>query len=688
MSERNSTPSPISGSTSHDGGADNDLTEGDLTADLDLGFEGAEDILRAWRRGLRPDPDLTVSEWADQHRKLSSRASAEPGQYRTARTPSLREIMDALSPRHPAQRISFMKAAQVGATEAGNNWIGFVIHHAPGPMLAVLPTVEMAKRTSRGRIDPLIAESPALRERVNPARSRDAGNSMLSKEFPGGILVLTGANSATGLRSMPARYIFLDEVDAYPASADEEGDPVTLAEARTTTFSHRRKLFLVSTPTIRGISRIEREFEASDQRRYFVPCPHCSHMQWLRFERLRWDKGRPDTAAYHCEGCERAIAEHHKTRMLERGEWRATAVSTDPHSIGFHLSALYSPLGWKSWAQIARDWLAAQGSEEMLRAARNTLLGETWVESGDAPEWQRLAERRESYAGAQIPAGGLFLTAGVDVQKDRIEVDVWAWGRGLESWLIDHIVIPGGPDDPACWDRLTALLGRIWVCANGAVMMIGKLAIDTGYEAAAVYAWARKQGFEQVAPVKGLEGFNRATPVSGPTFVDATVAGRRLRRGVRLWSVATATFKAETYRYLRLERPSDEDRALGTLDAPGTVHLPDWIDSEWLKQLVAEQLVTVRNKRGYSHQEWQKMRERNEALDCRIYARAAAWIMGADRWDEATWRRLEAQAGVETRPAPQLAAPPEPAAPAPPKAGTPTTPRRKRRAYTPNFMRD
>ncbi|HSG56820.1 MAG TPA: phage terminase large subunit family protein, partial [Paracoccaceae bacterium] len=208
MSETSSTRSPISGSRL-------DEHDADLTADLDLSFDGAEDILRSWRRGMRPDPDLTVSEWADQHRWLSSRASAEPGRYRTARTPYLREIMDALSPRHPAQRISFMKAAQVGATEAGNNWIGFVIHHAPGPMLAVLPTVEMAKRSSRGRIDPLIADSPALRERVNPARSRDAGNSMLSKEFPGGILVLTGANSATGLRSMPARYIFLDEVDAY-----------------------------------------------------------------------------------------------------------------------------------------------------------------------------------------------------------------------------------------------------------------------------------------------------------------------------------------------------------------------------------------------------------------------------------------------------------------------------------------
>jgi phage terminase large subunit GpA-like protein len=217
---------------------------------------------------------------------------------------------------------------------------------------------------------------------------------------------------------------------------------------------------MVSTPTIRGLSRIEREFEASDQRRYFVPCPHCGAMQWLQFERLRWNKGRPDTAAYHCEGCEKPIAEHHKTQMLERGEWRATAVSADPHSIGFHISALYSPLGWKSWQQIAREWLAAQGSEAMLRVARNTLLGETWVESGEAPEWQRLAERRESYAGAQVPVGGLFLTAGVDVQKDRIEVDVWAWGRGLGSWLVDHIVIAGGPDYPACWDKLTALLGR------------------------------------------------------------------------------------------------------------------------------------------------------------------------------------------------------------------------------------
>ena len=626
-----STNSPRSGPTSGESG--DGLTD----------FDGAGEILRAWGNGLRPDPDLTVSEWADRHRMLSGRASAEPGRYRTVRTPYMREIMDRLSPGDPTQRVVFMKAAQVGATEAGNNWIGFAIHQAPGPMLAVQPTVELAKRNSRQRIDPLIDESPELRERVKPARSRDAGNTMLSKEFAGGILIMTGANSAVGLRSTPARYIFLDEVDAYPASADEEGDPVTLAEARSLTFAHRRKVFLVSTPTTRGLSRIEREFEASDQRRFFVPCPHCDAMQWLRFERLRWEKGKPETAAYHCESCETPIAEHHKTAMLERGEWRATAKATDLTTVGYHLSALYSPVGWLNWARIARAHEAARGSDEAMRAFRNTILGETWMESGEAPDWQRLAGLREDWPVGTVPARGLFLTAGADVQKDRIEADVWAWGRGLESWLVDHLVIEGGPSDPACWQALSDLLGRTWAHVSGQPMTLARLAIDTGYETSAVYAWARAAGFAQVAPVKGVEGFNRTSPVTGPTYVDATVGGKRLRRGARLWTVATSTFKAETYRLLRQERPTEAEIAGGASVPAGTVHLPGWADGEWLKQLTAEQLVTVKTKRGFSKLEWQKLRERNEALDARVYARAAAWICGADRWPEARWQELERQ---------------------------------------------
>jgi phage terminase large subunit GpA-like protein len=331
---------------------------------------------------------------------------------------------------------------------------------------------------------------------------------------------------------------------------------------------------------------------------------------------------------------------------------------------------------------------AATIDSESLRAARNTLLGETWVESGEAPEWQRLADRREAWKPGTVPAGGLFLTAGADIQRDRIEVDVWAWGRGLESWLVDHIVIPGGPDAPEAWDQLTALLGRSWQHAGGVHMTIARLGIDTGYEAAAVHAWSRKVGFEQVSPLKGVEGFNRSVPVSGPTYVDATIGGKRLRRGARLWTVATSTFKAETYRFLRIERPSDEARGSGAPDAPGTIHIPGWVDSEWLKQLVAEQLVTIRDRRGYARLEWQKLRERNEALDCRVYARAAAWILGADRWDEAAWRRLEAQAGVETRASASIPADVASPDPARPRAGVLTASPGKRRVYTPRFMRD
>ena len=452
----------------------------------ELYYEGWDAIERAWREGLTPDPLLTVSEWSDRHRMLSSKASAEPGRWRTSRTPYLKAIMDCLSPTSPVERVVFMKAAQLGATEMGSNWIGYVIHHAPGPMMAVWPTVEMAKRNSKQRIDPLIEESSALAELIAPARSRDSGNTILAKEFRGGVLVMTGANSAVGLRSMPVRYLFLDEVDGYPLDVEGEGDAISLAEARTRTFA-RRKIFIVSTPTISGASAIEREYEASDQRRYFVPCPHCSHRQWLRFEQLRWDKGQPETAAYICESCDTAIAEHHKTWMLEHGEWRAMITDGAGKTAGFHLSSLYSPVGWRSWREIAAAWEAAvskeSGSAAAIKTFKNTELGETWVEEGEAPDWQRLYDRRERWTSGTVPAGGLFLTAGADVQKDRIEVDVWAWGRGLESWLVDHFVIPGGPDDPAAWDKLTALLGRGWQHANdeqNPVSALAGLERDTG----------------------------------------------------------------------------------------------------------------------------------------------------------------------------------------------------------------
>jgi phage terminase large subunit GpA-like protein len=635
-------------------------------------FDGAEEVRRAWLAGLAPDPALTVSEWADRHRILSSRAASEAGPYRTARTPFMRAIMDALSPSSPAQRVVFMKAAQVGATEAGNNWIGFAMHRAPGPFLAVQPTVDLAKRLSQQRIDPLIEESPELRALVMPSRSRDSGNTILGKRFPGGQLILTGANSAVGLRSMPARWVFLDEVDAYPGDLDGEGDPIALAEARTISFGHRSKVFLASTPTIKGLSRIEREYEMSDQQRYHVPCPHCGGMQWLQFERLRWEKGQPETARYICEHCEEPIAERHKTAMMDEASgacWMPTAdVETIANAkaagvVGYHISGLYSPLGWLSWEEIARGWEQAAGNDAAMKTLKNTALGETWQEKGEAPDWQRLYERREDWQLGMAPEGVLVLTGGADVQRDRIEIDVWGWGRNLRSWLVDHIVIEGDTARPEIWAKLTEFLNTTWPHAGGANMALARMAIDTGdgVTTDAVYSWVRSVGRGQVLAVKGVGGFDRSTPVDGPTYVETTEGGRKLRRGVQLWKVAGAVFKSETYRFLRLNGPTEEGIVAGEEWPTGYIHIPKGTPAEWMKQLTAEQLMTKKTKQGYQRLEWEKTRDRNEALDCRVYARASAWLMGLDRWDDRRWEQLEEQintgrvdiaatAGVPNRP--------------------------------------
>ncbi len=618
-------------------------------------YEGALDIERAWREGLVPDPLLSVSEWSDRHRMLSSKASSEPGRWRTSRTPYLKAIMDCLSPTSPVERVVFMKAAQLGATEMGSNWIGYVIHHAPGPMMAVWPTVEMAKRNSKQRIDPLIDESSILRELIAPARSRDSGNTILAKEFRGGVLVMTGANSAVGLRSMPVRYLFLDEVDGYPIDVDGEGNAVALAEARTRTFS-RRKIFIVSTPTIAGVSTIEREYEASDQRRYFVPCPHCGHRQWLRFEQLRWERGEdgnfPDTAAYVCESCEVPIPEHHKTWMLEHGEWRAMAEGAS-RTAGFHLSSLYSPIGWRSWKEVAAAWESAiskeAGSAAAIKTFKNTELGETWVEEGEAPDWQRLLERREDYRIGTIPVGGLLLTGGADVQKDRIEVSIWAFGRGKESWLVEHRVLMGDTARDEVWKALASVLRETWTHETGCQLGLGRLALDTGFATQEAYAFVRGVRDPRLMAVKGVA--RGAALVGTPTAVDATSGGKKLRRGIKVFSVAGGIAKLEFYNNLR-KSPEVAEDGLTIRYPAGFVHLPK-VDAEFLQQLCAEQLITRRDRNGFAIREWQKMRERNEALDCYVYARAAAAASGLDRFEDRHWRELEKQLGIVTTDPPE-----------------------------------
>jgi phage terminase large subunit GpA-like protein len=519
----------------------------------------------AFSQGLRPESRLTVSEWADKYRLLSQRASAEAGRWRTTRTPYLREIMDSLSSSSPYERVVFMKGAQIGGTECGNNWLGYIIHHAPGPVMSIQPTVEMAKRNSKQRIDPLIEESPVLRDLVQSPRSRDSGNTILSKEFPGGVLVMTGANSAVGLRSMAARYLFLDEVDAYPLDVDGEGDPIVLAMARARTFA-RRKIFLCSTPLSSGSSRIEAAYEESDKRRYFVPCPFCNHFQVLEFGRIRWESKDPETAAYFCVACEGRIENHQKTVMLERGEWGGTA-GGDGKTAGFHLPSYYSPVGWFSFVDAARMFISAstKGAQQLLRVFTNTVDASTWKELGEAPDWQRLYERAQAEAlpySRKVPQAGLFLTAGADVQKDRIEVQVVAWGRGKESWLIDYEVLAGDTSRPEVWAKLTEYAGRTFTHESGTELPITRFAIDSGAETQMVYSWVRSQDASRVLAVKGAD--HGVAIVGLPTSVDITASGKKARRAAKVWPVNVSALKSELYGWLKLDMPPVERRSVSS----------------------------------------------------------------------------------------------------------------------------
>lgn len=605
-------------------------------------------------QNLKPPPKLTLSQWADSRRKLSPEASAEPGQWITARAEYQRGIMDAIS--DPLiEAVVVMSSAQVGKTEIVNNTIGFYVDQDPAPILLLQPTLEMAEAYSKDRLAPMLRDSPCLKGKVRDARSRDSGNTLLHKTFPGGHITMAGANSPASLASRPIRIVICDEVDRYPFSAGTEGDPVDLANKRSTTFWNRKRLE-TSTPTVDGASRISASYLASDQRKFFVPCHHCGDAQVLDWARVKWENDDPLTARYLCSGCDGAWNDAERWRAISRGEWRETAPFTGV--AGFHLWEAYSP--WVQLAGIVAAFLKAKSSPERLKTFVNTSLGETWKEKGEAPDWQRLYDRRESYQLHLIPQGGLFITAGVDVQRDRIEVSVYAWGRGKESWLIDHVVLDGDTSRPEVWIKLDGLLEQTYHHEAGVDMPIIRLAIDSGYATQEVYAWARKKGPGRVMVAKGVD--HGAAVVGQPSAVDVNYQGKKIARGIKVWPVNSSALKSEFYGWLRLDKPTAES---GDQFPPGYCHYPE-MNEEFFRQLTAEQLVT-RTVRGYRKSEWQKSHARNEALDVRNYARGAASVFGMDRFGETQWKQLEAQIldRVPRRAAASIPAPAELAPPAP-----------------------
>jgi phage terminase large subunit GpA-like protein len=513
--------------------------------------------------------------------------------------------MDCLSPRSGYEKIVFMKGAQIGGTECGNNWMGFVVCHAPGPMLIVNPTVEMAKRNSKTRIDPAIESCPALREKVSDNRSRDSGNTILMKEFPGGVLVMTGANSAVGLRSMPVRYLFMDEVDAYPDDAADEGDPVDLAVQRTATFSNR-KIFMVSTPTIKDASRIEQAFLEGDQRYYYVPCPHCGHMQRLVWKNVIFDSKNLTDAKYKCENCEKLLTELDKDTMLSGGEWR----KSNPNSkvASFHLSSLYSPRGWTSWEDVARDFLDSKDNLSRLKSWTNTKLAESWEDmAGDAIDPTGLLARRERF-GKLLPSGVAVITAGVDVQDNRLEIEIVGWGRGEESWSLDYRVIYGDPSTPELWSQLDELLSTRYAHSKDiADLPIRATCVDSGgHYTDHVVNYCYDRRMYGVWAIKGAGGVGKP--------IWPTTASKSFKTQKPVWIIGVNDAKDNLMRKLHLTETS----------GAGVWHFPLTRGLDWFEQITNE-VVRKKYHKGREIREWtpRKNGVRTEGLDCRVYAYAA-----------------------------------------------------------------
>lgn len=618
--------------------------------------DGAEVYRKAYCRGLTPDPELWVDEWADEYMRIPrDTGAAEPGKYRTARTPYAREPMRCLSPAHPCKRVVTKVASQLMKTQIALNWIGALIHMAPSNILTLLPSLGLAKRVS-SRIGKTIEATPELKARVAANRSRDARNTMDTKEFEGGTLYATTAGSAANLSELSARYIYGDEVDRWDVDVDQEGDGIKLAEARGSTFGRNAKFYFSSSPLIKGASRIDDLFMMGDQRHYYVPCPTCGHMQVLKWERLLYSADF-STVHYQCEEteCDVLIDEHHKAEMLAKGEWRAHAQG-DGETVSFHLNALYAPLGWHSWTMLAREFEGAKraqdrGDLEPMQVFYNTRLAEVWDSAVEQTKAEVLQARamQEDYVLGTLPVGALALTASVDVQANRLELMVMAWGTGMERWVVDHQVIPGDPADERTWSLLDERLKVRYRHPCGVSLGILATGIDSGgHHTHEVYQFARVRRWRNVFALKGASKPGRPVIAQRPSQVDVTWKGQTERNGAELWIVGTDTAKDWIYNRYTFEK------------GPGALHFAKDLPDEFFQQCVAERKV-ARYVKGYKRIEWVKGKaDRNEALDLMVYNLAMANFLGLHRYGEQDWDKLRqalAQANLFEQSEPEPARP-------------------------------
>jgi len=581
---------------------------------------------------------------------LSPESSAEPGRWRTSRTPYMREPMDEIT-NPETEDVVLMASSQVGKTELCLNATGYFVHQDPAPMLLIEPTLDIAEAYSKDRLAPMIRDTPELANLIADVKTRDSGNTILHKRFPGGHVTLAGSNSPSGLASRPIRIVLFDEVDRYAASAGSEGSPIAIANKRSTTFWNRKKIY-ASTPTIKDLSNIEAMFNASDRRRYHVPCWACKKFQILKWEQVKWEPGRPETALYVCEHCGAGWSDVQRHEAVIDGRWIAEAPFKGV--AGFHIWEAYNP--WVNLSEIAKSFLTAherqeQGDLESMKAFVNTTLGQTWEEKAERVATDPLLDRRENYAADSLPYRVLYLTAGIDVQDDRIEIEIVGWRSERrndpeESWGVEVIILYGDPAKPDIWNDVDEITKRVWTTEDGRQLRLAAVAIDSGgHHTAAVYKFCSPRTGRHVYAVKGMAG---ARPLWPPK-----VGKSKRHKGHKVWIVGVDVAKDAIYSRLRIGNPG-----------PGYCHFPLSYTRDFFEQLTSERVVT-RFVKGHPIREWHKPPgKRNEALDRRayalsvLYARAVPWEILARTAPAAP----AAQAIDDgTKPPPP---PPKPAAPA------------------------
>ena len=614
-------------------------------------FASARRIMaEALARAVAPRKPLTVSQWADLNRRLSSKGSALPGRWMTDRNPPLREPMDCMSARSAVRDCILKFPVQFGKTEVALNAVGYTMDHAPGPVMVCLPgEVSMHKWVAQ-KLNPMIEETDAVRAVLTSTASRDGANRREFKDFAGGQLYIEHAGSPARLKSTTVRTLIVDEVDEFAANLHSGDDPLLMLEGRTSAFPGQYKRLYISTPTLKGVSRIEDLWAKSDQRRWHVPCPHCGHFQALQWSGLHWGPGGSGVHYVCCE-CGAVIDEHHKTEMIAAGRW----VPENPTAKrrGYHINALYYQIGLgPRWADLVEMWLEAQNDPAKLKTFVNDRLAEAWEDPAmRAVKHNAIADRAEAYPLRQAPRGVLVATAGVDTQDNRLAVHIVGWGRNRAAWTLDYIELPGDPADETVWTSLTELLNRPIEHALGGALRIEATAIDTGgHRGEAVKNYVRQRRVRRPMAIFGASSNN--APVLGKHKAhDVTWRGATDRRGVMLYPVGTVEVKHWLYGRLSTDAErSAEDRL---------VHFSDQLPLDFFAGLVSETYNPAKNR-------FEKRRgARNEPLDTWVYAAAAAWHpeLRLHRLTRADWDALEArviaqaQQPATSAPLPSLHAP-------------------------------